>query len=271
MREFKLTNGRGETFDLMRRDALFWQPEGMGFAYDVEALLTGFVWVETKKAEAQPTVTGSMVFDGYAQADEFRRFCRVGGLVLAYKPLDEWRYMDCIAGVERGEIEFDTRKLICPVTFTGLSGWYKELRVYHTATEEETGGTYPYTYPYTYGSGSLGTMDIINGEMESYCRITIIGPVTNPHWALYQNGVQLAEGGVAASIPSGHRLVIDSNPAKMMIMETDDTGTPYLNRWDASDFETERFLIIPPGASTVLITQSGSGTVEASVEVQARV
>lgn len=271
MRKFKLTNAHGETFDLMRRDALLWEPEGMGFAYDLEALPSGAVWIETKKNEAQPTVTGSMVFGGYAQADEFRRFCRVGGLVLGYMPQDEWWYMECVPAVERGEIEYETRKLICPVTFTGLSSWYKSVKTYNASMTEETGGTYPYTYPYTYGSGALGTVEITNGEMDSYSRITIIGPVTNPQWALYQSGAQIASGKVTATISSGHRLVIDSNPAKMQISETDGTGTILQSLWDSSDFETERFIIVPPGLSTMLFTQSGTGAVEASVEVQARV
>ena len=94
MRRFKLINASGREFDLMRKDAFLHDPQGLGFDVETEAQRVGHTFVELRSEEAQPMPGGEMVFAGYEQFDEFRTFVTVGGLVLAYMPLQRWRYLD---------------------------------------------------------------------------------------------------------------------------------------------------------------------------------
>ena len=86
MRQFKLTNANGQTFDLMRKDAFFHAPTGLGWGVDASAVEVGDTYVVTGRKPQRPAPAGEMVFEGYDQYDEFMAFVQVGGLILAYKP-----------------------------------------------------------------------------------------------------------------------------------------------------------------------------------------
>ena len=271
MRQFKLMNANGQTFDLMRKNAFLHAPAGLGWGIEAEIMAVGETYVVTNRKPQQPAPSGEMVFAGYAQYDEFMAFAQVGGLVLAYKPHDTWQYLDVDLSIERGEIDAQKKLLVCPVSFTASSQWYEQIKAYQAQQEQGGGKVYPYAYPYTYKSVMDGAVEIPNGNLSSYPKLTIFGPVDTPAWALYQYGKRIASGAVNVSIPQGNKLVVNMHPATMEIAEYTDDGEFVADRYQNSDFTTERIFELPPGDCRIVFTQNGIGDVRAFVEVRKRV
>lgn len=271
MRQFKLTNANGQTFDLMRKDAFFHAPTGLGWGVDASAVEVGDTYVVTGRKPQRPAPAGEMVFEGYDQYDEFMAFVQVGGLILAYKPRTTWQYLDVDLSIERGEIDAQSRRLVCTVNFTASSQWYEQIKAYQAQQEPGGGKIYSYTYPYTYKSVAEGAVEITNGRLSSYPKLTIFGPVEDPSWALYQYGKRISSGTVNVSIKQRNKLVVDMHPATMQIAEYTENGDFVGDRYQNSDFSTERIFELPPGDCRIVFTQAGIGTVKAFVEVRKRV
>lgn len=270
VRQFNLTNANGQVFDLMRTDAFLYKPDGLGWGVDTTVMAVGDSYVVTDTEPEKPAPSGQMVFAGYAQYNEFLAFVQIGGLTLGYNTLGKWIYLDVSLSISKGEIDEKSMCLLCDVNFTSLSSWYEKLKAFQT---QDTGGgkTYDYTYPYTYTSSTAGTIDIANGNLPSYPKITIFGPVTNPFWALYQGDTRLQTGRINITVPDGNKLVIDSHPATMEIAEYTRDGQFIANRYGDSDFATARLFMLPAGKCSVVFTQDGVGVVDAFVEVKKRV
>lgn len=269
IRQFNLTNANGQVFDMMRTDAFFNNPTGFGWGVTDTVLPIGNGYIVTDTKPNQPAPSGRMVFAGYAQYDEFLAFVQVGGLVLGYNTLGKWKYLDVSLTISKGEIDSSSKMLLCDISFTAHSDWYEKLTAYQT---KGCGGkTYSYAYPYRYSASVPGAIDIINGPLESYPKITILGPVNTPFWALYKGAERLETGRIKVTIPLGNELIIDSNPATMEIAEYTASGIFVADRYQSSDFSTARLFMLPPGNCRIVFTQDGVGTVNAFVEVKKRV
>ncbi len=271
MRQFKLINANGQEFDLMRLDAFFHQPEGLGFGNRAEVQRSGDTLLRIKSEENQPRPSGIISFKGYEQYAEFQQFADAGGIVLCYKPLDTWRYLDVEIVVEKEEIDHKTGRLDCPVQFSGLSFWYEKVTAYRSETQKEGGKIYPYTYPYTYIDNRPGIIDVPNGLKPSYCRIHILGPCTNPVFTVSQNGKRIADGRVICNIPVGNKLVLDSDPRSMEIAEYTTDGIFVSDRYGDSDFTTDRLVQLPAGESRFSFANDEADSITAFVEVKKRV
>lgn len=270
MRQFKLINARGAEWDMMRRDAWLHDPSGLGFANDAQVMPLGGTFALLRVEAAAPAPAGEMIFAGYQQETDFRRFVGEGVCTLAYKPLDTWQYLDVIVSMDKSEIQPDTGLLVCTINFAATSHWYERA----TATNASPSGKrhgYPYTYPYRYKDGATGEIALQNGALPSYPKITILGPATNPSWTLYQSSQKLQSGKLLYTIPAGNRIVIDCRPPSMGILEYNDSGEMVADRYGDSDFSTARFLELPPGDSKIFLAQEGSGDVSGWVEVRRRV
>ena len=270
IRQFNLTNANGVVFDLMRKDAFLHEPEGLGWGLEKTVMRAGDGYIVTDTQPLEPAPSGEMVFLGYEQYEEFLAFCQVGDLVLGYKTVGAWRYLDVGIEIDKTEIDYDSHRLLCPIDFTALSGWYEKLVAYQ-AQPSGGGKTYSYTYPYTYTSSAAGTVEIPNGNLASCPRITIFGPVDTPTWALYQGGTRLETGRVNLEVPTGHKLIVDANPSTMEIAEYTNDGVFVANRYADSDFTTARLFMLPAGPCSIVFTQEGVGVVNAFVEVRKRV
>ena len=271
MRQFKLTNAKGQEFNLMRKDAFFHDPVGFGFGYLPEVQRVSGNLILIKSDEEQPMPSGSITFEGYRQYEEFQNFVNAGGLVLCYKPLKEWRYLDVEISIEKDEIDKSTKRLECPVQFTGIGFWYEKITAYRSEKTEGEGKTYPYTYPYTYIDNQAGVIDITNGSKTSSCRIHIFGPCVNPYYSVSRNGERIADGRIICSIEEGHKLVIDSAPDTMEISEYTVNGDFIADQYGNSDFSTDRLIQLPAGESRFSFSHEGVNTVTAFVEVNKRV
>lgn len=269
-RQFKLINSKGASFDLMRRDALFYTPDGLGFSMDSEFMQIGNSYQLVDTESAQKVIAGVMVFNGYQQYKEFTEFIVWTPLKLAYKPLDEWAYLDCIiSNLGKSEIDYTDRKLKCNIDFTGTSKWYIPRRVMKTDVDTENGKVYTYEYNYTYAETINGVINIENNSSEeSPCILSIFGPITNPTWNLIVNSKVVQSGAVNATIPAGHKLIINSKDNQLEIAEYTSMNEFVRNLYQDSDYTRENFLLIPSGASTIFIAGDSQSIVEAYLELE---
>ena len=266
MRQFKLQDENGNAFNLMRKDAFFHMPSGLGFAVDVTFENIGNSFIATGEKPVQKVISGEMAFRSYSQYREFMSFISGKVLRLAYKPLDTWHYLNVmITNLEKTEL---TPLLICAIDFTAFSTWYTTSSVETTTIDLSTGKIYPYAYSYTYTDNTISSVVVENKSgLRAPLKLHIFGPCTNPHWSLIRNGVTVAGGEVTAIIPNGNKLVISSEPAALEIAEYTVSNVFVANRYSSSDFSTARFIHAPAGTSIISITHDGSGDIRMVVEV----
>lgn len=278
VRQFKLKNKSGLEFDLMRSDAWLYQPTGLGWGMTAETTPVGNSYYVTESRIILPEPSGTMVFKSYQAYQEFLTFCQAGELVLCYMPISTWRYLRCFVEIDKSEISYENKRLMCPITFHGYSQWYENTILYKPqqsvdaqaklyADEYES----QYAYQYAYEDSTAGGVPINGGALSSYWQITFIGPTTNPEWRLYVNNTMVKSGKINSTIIAGHRLVINAIPNSFSILEYDEDGDVFRDRYGDSDWNTERFFEIPAGESTMVFTDSSQDLPQAYLEVYRRV
>lgn len=270
MRKFKLINANGEEFDLMRKDAFFHAPEGLGIGKKYEFMRSGTAYEPTELYSAQKTVSGEIVFSSYETYNEFIRFIAYTPLQLAYMPLKEWAYLDgYIVVLDKPEISENTNRLICAIEYLGTSLWYIPREAEKTGQSVENAKLYNYTYDYQYADALNGVLRITNlSSEESPVKISIFGPIENPTWVISINNVTQASGAMTGTIPDGNKLVINSKDGELEVCEYDTQNNFVANRYQDCDFNRETFLYAPSGTSTVVISGIHEGVITAWVEVE---
>lgn len=252
VRQFKLINQNGAEFGLNQPGvAYLYDPAGLGWGYETAYVDVGDAYIPTETKYNHPAPSGMILFGGYSDYDTFLAFIQVGGLTLAYKPLQTWLYLDVSITIGKTEINHETGRLHCDVAFSGLSYWYKADQVYTAAS----------------GTAVLGALN-----MPSYCKISIEGPAVNPSWTLLDNdGNQVASGKVNITVASGETLVVNSRP-RLMDIAVYDSSDARTSAYADSDFSTERFIQIPAGsACSMTFADDGGSMGSCTVEVYERV
>lgn len=271
VRQFKLQNANGATFDLMRKDAFFYTPDGLGFRQDAQFMQIGNSYKLIETESAQKTPTGVMVFKNYAIYQEFAKFISYTPLRLMYKPISEWFYLDCIvSSLGKAEIDHTTNRLQCNIDFTATSKWYIPRVARRSGAETANAKQYTYTYNYQYADAINGIINIMNNSTEaSPLVISIMGDITDPVWSLIVNNVVVQSGSVTGNIPSGSKLVINSKDNELEIAEYDATTGAFIANWyQASDFNRENFIYAPVGASTLRVAGNVAQTIDAWAEIE---
>lgn len=271
VRQFKLINANGETFDLMRTDAFFHSPDGLGFSIDAEYAQIGNSYQLIDTEAAQKTPTGEMIFSGYSVYMEFAAFIAASPLKLCYMPISEWAYLDCIiTKFSKSEIDHSDNRLHCDIDFTATSKWYIPRTVNRTASEVTNAKKYSYPYPYQYAESINGIISLTNNASEECPSVlTIVGPIVNPSWSLAVAGKVIQSGAVTATIESGHKLVVSSKDNDLKIAEYVVADNTFVqNLYQASDFTKDNFLIIPVGTSTLTVTGTSASEISAYIEVE---
>ncbi len=269
MRKFKLINADGQEFDLMRKDAFFSTPSGLGFKKGFDIAVSGYSFIETDNVLEQKEISGEMIFKGYKEYNEFSKFITKLPLKLCYKPLDTWYYIDCkVSQLDKDEISYSSKRLICKIDYLCFSQLYKDITVTKSKVGDD-GKIYNYSYPFKYVEPSTGIITIINeSNIDSPCILHIMGPCVNPSYSLIQSGVVKATGKINKILDEGRKLVIDSNPNNMEIAEYT-INNEYINSlYGFSDFTTARFIYFPPGESTLQFSHEGSTEFIAFTEVR---
>lgn len=266
MRRFKLMNSTGAEWDLMSKQSYFNAPSGLGYSKSFETIQAGTAWLVSNEETTQYSITGEMVFFSYAKYQEFVAFTAKAPLTLMYAPEKTWYRIRCrIQTLSKGE--FKNGYLSVSVVFIAFGLWHEAVTV-KKAGNKSTGKKYSYAYPFEYVETTIGSARITNGGIESPCKLHILGAVVNPAWTLTQGSIKISEGTVTATIPEGHKLVVNADPAEMEIAEYTLNGEFVKDLYSNSDFSTARFIYVPAGESTLTFTHEGTGTIDAYVEVE---
>lgn len=271
VRKFKLINANGAEWDLMRKDAFLYQPDGLGIGKENEYMRIGSTYELVQRLSAQKQISFVMVFKDYAVYRAFADFCVPTPLKLAYNPGSEWTYIDGeMTNLEKSEIGADTGRLECSATFTATSLWYIPRDARKTSPDVDSPKRYNYGYDYTYADELNGYIRVTNNASEdSPAVISIMGAISNPSWYVSVNNDVVASGSVAADIPAENKLVINSKDGHLEVAEYVAATNEFVrNLYQATDFSRETFVMFPPGNSVLFISGTNQGDITAWVEIE---
>lgn len=270
IRKFKLINANGAEFNLMRRDAFLYQPDGLGIDQSNEYMRIGNTYELIQRLSSQKEVSFTMVFKSYAIYREFADFIIYQPLKLAYMPMNEWVYIDGdITNMGKSEIVYRTNRLICETTFTATSLWYIPRRAQRTADDVPDAKKYTYSYNYTYADAINGYINVVNKSNEdAQGVITIFGEISNPSWYVSVNNNVIESGNVNAVIPAGHKLVVNSKDGHLEVAEyVADTDEFVRNLYQSTDFTRETFVHFPAGNSVLFVSGTTDDPIVAYVQI----
>lgn len=261
-REFKLINSLGQEFDLLRKDAVFISPSGLGVATALTTARAGSFYVETDRYIEQATITGQIAFKGYEPYKEYVEFTRHTPLVLMYKPIDIWYKRDVVnTMLSKSEIDRDGIRLYSDVDYMCSAGWYVEKQATASIIDVETENpkVYPYTYDYKYHGTTSGTTQLTISADGTPVKVTFYGSATNPEFVVYNAGKRVGASRFNCTIAEDEALVVDSNPLTIRASIVDKaTGEFKRNAYAFGDLTTERFVYLPMGINTFAIACYGT-------------
>lgn len=203
VRKFWLINAKGEKYDMTDRSQkhFFSAPKNLGFVRDYGYTRLGNADIITAQQFQLLTVSGEMLFFGsteqiYEEYTSFMNFIRHTPLELHYQPANtftDYYSKVLIAQLDKTEVNPKDRALHCPVFFKCNTHWLtadeREINVTNETVGE--GKEYPLNRPYKYSGSSLSNIEVNNnGSDEVGFMVEIIGAVTNPQLAIYQNGAR---------------------------------------------------------------------------------
>lgn len=260
MRKFVLYNSIGESYDLNSLQNFLYDPDGLGFKRDTDFMQIGSSFLPYKNdVVKQPEPKGTIRFknpDAYRKFYDFARFLAKAPLRLEYTPLDTTFCLDCCV-MELSKTEIGAGGLHCDIKF-GAYGYYYQRESLLSSDDDTSGKVYSYTYPYTYSDVMPGmVVKEVDGSMESPVIITIYGPCVNPVWKHYLNNVLIATGRCELTLLTGHNLVIDTVSTPFSITEQDAYGNILFDRYQDSDFSTERFFLLKNGNNRIAVAHDG--------------
>lgn len=270
MRKFTAVNAAGETFNLMRKDAFFYTPKGLGVEYANTYMRSGSAYIATKRDVAQGSISGKMIFSSYSAYTEFARFASQQPIKLKYKPSDATYTIDVLIGeLSKEEISHRSNRLECDLVLDCLSLWYiTKPGVWSSSSEAAGGKVYDFEYTYTYSGGLRNKIRLQNNSLlDSPLRLSIFGTAYNPTWRVLVNGNTVASGSVTATIQSGNKMVLNSIDSNLEIAEYTTADAFVRNLYQNTDFSEPTFVYVPPGSSLLTLTSSDGGDILACAEV----
>ena len=260
MRTFKLINNDGETCDLNVRDKHFLHTiSGLGYEKSREYIRVENVYQPTSAYFDMGEIEGMVYFGGSSNVKdyfEFAKFCQNEPLKLVYDPGNgKFTREGYVSRIDKAD--GDNPKS-CRIRFECMTPWYKRVAEYNDGHITD-GKVYDYSYNYTYSDTIAGSVRIKSDSfISSPAKLIIYGAVTNPTWSQYVNGKKWLEGKVNATIVANHKLVIDTTSNPWSIKEYDMANNLIADRYQQSDFNTDRFIMIEHGENIINASAGGA-------------
>lgn len=271
MRQFYLINNTGAVYDLnVSSVSILHSVGGLGYSDEVEYQRIGERFAAVTDYMAQGAITGVVRFqqpDAYQKYFDFVRFLQDKPLrLMVVTPVGTFYRRGTVTIVDKTE----AAPLQCTVTFTATTPYYKVVARSNDGSSSG-GKVYNYSYNYSYADDVPGMIDISSDSFAdpgSPAKLTIFGPVENPTWRHYVDGVLVATGAVNVTVPEGRKLVINSTTIPYQIMQYDLLDNLIADDYQLSDFETERFLRLRHGFNSVTVAQDGGATPAIALEAE---
>lgn len=265
MRKFRLFNADGEIYNMSDVPrAWIHDIKGLGFEAETEYAQIGTQFIETNRILGQAKPSGILSLYGYEEYERFMLFIQKRPLTLEYTAAHTYLMDVNIKSIEKKELEM--RRMECPIEFECLGRIYKKVTL-RVEEDQENGKIYGVSqYPYKYADNTQGCIEIeCDSQLDSPVTITMIGPCINPTWTHSVNGVKCCTGRVKCEIPEGHRLIISTH-GQYRIIETDAYGKELEDRYQDSDFSTDRFVYLKNGINKMSFVHDGSDAMNVIVE-----
>lgn len=271
MRKFTLENNTGASYDMTSKgNSFFYGVSGLGYDEDITFQEIGNRFREVESKFKQGVVNGSIKFwnpNVQIKYKNFVLFCQDKPLKLIYE-------VEGKTYIRRGyvsSVKFaEENCLRCDIEFTATTSPYEIISVVTYPSSGDTTGygkKYNYSYPYRYNSVHNNSV-MINSDSysDSPCKLTMFGPLVNPQWTHYVNNVEFATGKITGTIPSGNRLVVDTQSLPYSIKQYDTQNNLVSDMYQSSDFGTDRFISLQYGANMIAIGDDGSNSVIVQAE-----
>ncbi len=270
MRKFKLKNNLGYEKDLNSNENYLSVSSGLGLSNsnDYERVESFFKQIQSRPN--QKIIEGTMSFDSYSKYWDFISFIQQTPLTLEYTT-DISRYID--VNISCLSLSEEDVYLTSSVTIEGLGAFYTN-NIAKNDFDELEGKAYvidgnAYKYDYSYAENILGEINYYcKAALGGVAKLTLLGPLINPAWQVIKNGTTILSGRVYTTIKEGHRLVIDCNPLRYAIYETDNANNIIRDCYNFSDFSTERFLKINNGTNKISVMHEGTSAIKTVLEVK---
>lgn len=272
MRRFTLINANGARYDLNNVvNGFLHSVAGLGYQDETEYQRIGNYYKLLRDYKEQLAVTGEVHFaqpNAQQEYQAFIKFTQLKPLLLEYQPENDSK--SYLRSGTLTEVVYDEKNpLSASVTFMPMSLFYEYVDVitYPGGSDFEDGKIYDYTYNYRYRS-TLDNQVIINSQTmeESPIELTFYGPLVNPVWTHYVNGVIVATGKLNTTIPNGNKFVVDTTNIPYSIKEYNSNNELIQDLYQFSDFGTQRFMQLEYGQNSLTIADDESN----KVIVQAR-
>lgn len=272
MRSFKVINNYGQAYDLMDKSHFLHGVSGLGFTDNTYLLRVGSIKKALTEDVFPQEPKGEIFFpepNSYEKYHEFAGFLRNTPLQLIYDPYGvEYTLPVRVQKIDKTEILTGHVGLACQVVFAPLEPYYVKKYEINDGSIAD-GKVYNYSYDYTYTNTVAQTVVFdVDSHLDSPTQIIIYGPVENPRWTHYVNNRLTASGQVNVNIPSGHKLIVDCTQVPFSIVEIENDGTFVANRYQQSDFSTDRFIFLQFGQNRISVAQDGVDTVVLAVEAR---
>lgn len=284
MRTFTLVNAAGETCNITDTSLFFHDPAGLGFSRDPLYRQVGNRWVIVNKRTQQSSISGRVALvsdDPYLSYFNFVQFVNQEPLTLMYTPNNEassevasgvtYRRSVIIKHMSKSELTHEGY-LDCDIEFAPLGPWYKYVAISNGTDSVVNSLKWGVTWGINWGPLD----DYSNGirsdsGIDSPSRLTIFGPVANPSWKHYVNGIEFETGKLNnVSIGANEYIVVDKIALPSTIRKYSAVNGEVLeDLYSKSDFTTKRFLTIKSGINTVAVTGEEPGSLEPVVKLEA--
>ena len=270
MRIFTLVNSAGETYDITSKSSLFYDPSGLGMSVSHSFRQVGDRWVKVDSKPQQGSIGGKIAFvsdDPYLSYYNFVDFIKKEPLILLYCPNPDatgkpsglvYRRNVLVSKLSKTELEME-HWLNCSITFVALTPWYKYQAISNGKEEELDILKWGITWGLNWGPLSEYEKGITSdGNVNSPAKLTIYGPVTNPRWTHYVNGIEFETGKITANIDENEYLIVDNTVDPYVIQKRSAVNDSFIaDLYESSDKTTKRFISLQNGTNTVSVTGDG--------------
>lgn len=301
MRYFKLENSANQSFDITTEEFFFHEISGLGFEEDNTFRKVGPLWRLESSAYRQKPITGKMCFTNrgtttpYEKFEYFSKFIASDPLYICYWPHDltgtVYRKRVRVSILEKSELNeygvLDER-----IEFTPYTGWFERVYAENVVIDDsdharwiwDEGALWRDSFDdplppggdevrYRFGGETLNLATVVaeNG-INGLAKLTIHGPVVNPSWTHYIDGIRVATGGIDASLGLAlgeNEVLIVDNTTGMHTMTVRNYATNAIrNVYSLRDFEKKCFIELKSGKNTISVISEDGSPVKIELEGQ---
>ena len=268
MRTFTLVNGDSESCSVTEQQLFLHDVDGLGFERKNTYRQVGDRFVRVNSQPQQKSLTGKVALlgaDPYQSYFNFVQFIQKEPLVLYYTPNPDgdpatnpaaytYRRNVDVKKLTKSELEH-AGYLNCSIELTYLTPWYRYVAISNGINNDEDLLKWGIEWGIEWGPFDEYSKGIrSNSPISSPSRLTIYGPVTNPTWKHYLNGIVVEEGKVSVSLSSSEYLVVDNIGDPYSIVKRSRSNLSLVTDvYSSSDFTTQRFINIQKGINTLVV------------------